>query len=61
MSLSWDNVVVGVIVLVSAVWAVRAVWRSVRSGNACSSCGAGEDCPLTKKQDLQDLQEMKHK
>lgn len=43
---SWETFVVAGIVTVALVWAVRASWRSVRSGSVCSDCADSGSCPL---------------
>lgn len=58
MNLSGDTIAMGVIVLAAVAWAVRSVWRAVRQRRICSTCAASDDCPLTKAQDLQELEEI---
>ncbi len=48
MKPSLEAVIIGVLVLGAAVWAVRAAWRSVRQTGGCSSCSSSGDCPLLK-------------
>lgn len=50
MSPTTEAIVVGVMVTVAGAWAVRAIWRSVRSEKSCSSCSSSGDCPLMGEQ-----------
>jgi len=53
MSSLTETIVIGISVAVAAAWAVRAIWRAVRGGKACSSCSSSGDCPLiNQKQNL---------
>ncbi|MGD9546599.1 MAG: FeoB-associated Cys-rich membrane protein [Candidatus Krumholzibacteriia bacterium] len=60
MKPSIDTMVVVIIVLLAAGWAVRSFIKSLRSKKMCSTCGSAESCPLAGKdpvklQDLHDL------
>ncbi len=59
MSSMTEMVLVGVVVGVALFWAVRAIWNSVRKGNACTSCTSSGDCPVENNPEmLQELGEM---
>jgi hypothetical protein len=40
-----ENIAVGVIVAVAALWAGRAIWRSRGQKSGCSSCSESGKCP----------------
>jgi len=48
MTLTVENVIVGLVVAATVFWAVRALVRSVRRTGVCSSCASSGDCPLNK-------------
>ena len=54
----FEILVVGATVLVAAIWAVRAIWRSMRSGTTCSDCSQSGSCPLVENPKL--LEEIMH-
>ncbi len=63
MTIGYDNLAVGVIVLVAVVWAVRSIVRAVRAKRVCSTCASSGDCPLTstkKPVELQDFSKPDH-
>ncbi len=41
-----ETIVIGVVVLIAALWATRAVHRSVKNSGGCSSCASSGECPL---------------
>jgi len=58
MHLNLETIIIGVLVLGAAIWAVRAAWQSVTHAGGCSSCSSSGDCPLMKNPDaLFDLQQ----
>jgi hypothetical protein len=58
---SWfDGAVVAVLVGVAIFWGGRAIYRSLKKGNVCSTCGDSQSCPLAGKETpLTDLQDYK--
>ncbi len=46
-----EMIVVGVVVAVAAIWAGRAIWRSVKKQGVCSSCASSGECPLAGNPD----------
>lgn len=60
MSPMLENLIVGVIVGITAVWAVRAIWRSRKKESGCANCTDSVSCGAADKscntQPLQDLQ-----
>ena len=51
----WELIVVLVVVGVAFLWALRAVWRSVRGGGVCSNCADSGECPLAGDPQVQEL------
>ncbi len=57
-----ESAIVVVVVGVAVVWAIRAIWRSTRKGQVCSSCSDSGSCPVAgKKPDLIQLQDFNSK
>lgn len=53
-----ETAIVVVVVGVAVAWAVRAIWRSTRKGQVCSSCSDADSCPMAgKNPDLVQLQD----
>ena len=52
MNLTVEYVIVGVIVAATALWAVRALLKTLRKTGGCSSCATSGDCPVTKDPEL---------
>ncbi len=46
-----EMVVIGVAVAVALAWAIRTVWKSVKSKGGCSSCGLAGECPFVGNPD----------
>ncbi len=51
MSLGFESIIIGVLVLTALTWAVRAAYRSVKQNGGCSSCSSSGECPLVKNPD----------
>jgi hypothetical protein len=47
MGFTLENVIIGLVVALTAAWAVRAGIRSVRKTGGCSSCATSGDCPIS--------------
>ncbi len=56
MSAKVEVILVGVAVAAAGFWAVRAIWRTVRKGNICTSCSSSGNCPAVNNPEL--LQEL---
>ena len=48
----WEILVVVVIVAAATAWAMRAAWRSVRSGKICADCSESGSCPLVNNPNI---------
>ena len=46
-----EAVVIGVIGLITLIWAVRAIVGSFKTAGGCSSCSSTGDCPLVNNPD----------
>jgi len=56
MSLTFESILVGIVVAIAVFWAVRAIWNAVRKGNVCTSCSSSGNCPAVDHPEiLQDL------
>jgi hypothetical protein len=51
MSLGFEAITIGVLVLTALIWAGRAAYRSVKHNGGCSSCASSGECPLVKNPD----------
>jgi hypothetical protein len=51
VSIGFEAIVIGTVVLVAVLWAVRAAYRSVNSSGGCSSCSSSGECPLVNNPD----------
>jgi len=51
MGTTLEMTVIGVVVAVAMVWAIRAGWKSVKSKGGCSSCSSADGCPLVGNPD----------